>query len=101
LNPFHCRFTSFLHPLDAFRSSNDDISRILDDQDHFRIEARDGNLEATAQSQEKGADDAARDEHLGASTALKNDGTKKEVILLTSSGGPPLESNRHVSMPAF
>jgi hypothetical protein len=94
-------FILFIPSLDASRSSNDDASGSLDDQDRFRIEPRSGNLEAIAQSQEKDAFDVESKEHPSSSKASKKIGTKKEVILLTSSGGPPLESSRHVSMSTF
>jgi hypothetical protein len=55
------------------------------------------HLEHTAQSQEKDADDSEQKEHPRASTAPKKADAKKDVILVTSSGGPP-EPNRYVSM---
>jgi hypothetical protein len=101
LGLFCCLFPAFTRPLRASRSSNDDISGSLDDQDHFWIETRDGNLETIAQSQGKNTDDTERKEHLGTSRAPKKASAKKDVILVTSSGGPPPESSCHVSTPLF
>jgi hypothetical protein len=89
-----------IYPLHASRSSNDDVSGSLDDQDHFCIKTRSGHLETIAQSLEKDTNDTKHQEHPNASKAPKNANTKKDVILVTSSGGP-LESNHHVSTPTF
>jgi hypothetical protein len=55
-------------------------------------------LEATAQSQEQGAEDAGREKALSPSIAQNKTDIEKEIIHLTSSGGPPPESSRHVSL---
>jgi hypothetical protein len=98
---FHCHFFLFIHPLHAFRSSNDDASRSMAGQDCFRLQPRDGNLESKAQSQEKEANDAEHKEPPSSSKAPKKAGAEKEIIHLTSSGGTPPESSCHVSLPTL
>jgi hypothetical protein len=89
-----------IYPLRVSRSSNDDVFGSLDDQDRFYIKAHSGHLESKAQSLQKDADDTNRQEHPNVSKAPKKANPKKDIILVTSSGGPP-KSNRHVSTPTF
>jgi hypothetical protein len=86
--------------LHVYRSSNDATSGSLDDQNRFRIQTRDVQLEHIAQSQEKDADDVERCERPSASIASKKASAEKDIIHVTSSGGPP-ESSRHVSTQLF
>jgi hypothetical protein len=75
---------------------NDATSGSLDNQNRFLIQTRDVQLEHTAQSQEKDVDDVERYECPSMSKAPKKAIAEKDIIHVTSSGGPP-ESRRHVS----
>jgi hypothetical protein len=79
-----------------FRSSNDETSGSLADQDRFQFQPHDAALEQTAESQEKSNEDAVLKELPKPSPPPKKDTVKHDFILVTSSGGP-FEPNPHVS----
>jgi hypothetical protein len=83
-----------------FRSSNEESSRSLGDQDRFQFRPHDATLEQTADSQEKNQDDVALKELLKQTPPPKKDGPKQDFILITFSGGPS-EPAQHVSCPSF
>jgi hypothetical protein len=78
--------------LRAFRSSTEEASVSQGERDQFLLRPRDSTLEHTADSQEKGAGDAA----------VKASPPKKKVpepdFILVSSSGKPSGSKHHVSL---
>jgi hypothetical protein len=79
------------------RSSNDEPSESLDDHSRFRLQPREYALEASTQSLEQDVDNFGHAKAPSPSEAQQKIDAKKEIILLTSSVGPPPESSQHTS----
>jgi hypothetical protein len=74
------------------------IPESLDNCNRFCLQPCDNALEATTQLQEQDARDTGHAKAPSPYEARKKTDAEKEIILLTSLGGAPPESIRHVNL---